>query len=115
MSEIKKNCSKIYKEKRNDKTNFEVVENNKESQDKQFEIASFVKQTEINNSDTFTRNTTTNEVTKEKSKDTEAKNDFIDENEVINEIKETNSKANMESIMPSLAFVKGFTLIKRLD
>ena len=110
MSEIKKNCKKIYKEKQNDRTNFKVAENNEESQDKQFEIAALVKQTEINGNETFTRNTTSTEDTKEKSKNNEPKIDFIDENEVINEMKETNSIDTMEAVMPSLAFVKGFTL-----
>ena len=168
MSEIKKNCKKIYEEKQNDRTkfevaenneesqdkqfeiaalveqteinysktftrdtkytedikeksknneakidfideNFEVAENNEESQDKQFEIAALVKQTEMNCNETFTRNPTSTEDTKEKSKNNEPKIDFIDENEAINEMKETNSIDIMEAVMPSLAFVKGFT------
>ena len=90
--------------------NFEVAENNEESQDKQFEIAALVKQTEMNCNETFTRNPTSTENTKEKSKNNEPKIDFIDENEAINEMKETNSIDIMEAVMPSLAFVKGFTL-----
>ena len=109
MSEIKKNCKKIYEEKQNDRTKFEVAENNEESQDKQFEIGALVKQTEINCNETFTRDTSSTEDTKEKSKNSEPKIDFIDENEVINEMKETNSIDTMEPVMPSLAFVKGFT------
>jgi len=114
MSEIKKNCKKIYEEKQNDRTNFKVAENNEESQDKQFEIAALVKQTEINGNETFTRNTTSTEDTKEKSKNNEPKIDFIDENEVINEMNETNSIDTMEAVMPSLAFVKDISLIVEL-